>query len=68
MIFHPTAIPGAQVVEAEPLRDARGHFARTWCRDEFARAAGMTRNTRERDLLLARAADMDRPITTSEGS
>jgi dTDP-4-dehydrorhamnose 3,5-epimerase len=38
LIFHPTAIPGAQVVEAEPLRDARGHFARTWCRDEFARA------------------------------
>ncbi len=32
------------------------------------RAAGMTRNTRERDLLLARAADMDRPDTTTEGS
>lgn len=36
-------------------------------RDEFARAAEMTRNTRERDLLLARAAEMDRPRTTSEG-
>ena len=29
-------------------------------RDEFVRAAAMTRNTRERDLLLARAAEMDR--------
>ncbi len=37
-------------------------------RDEFVRAAEMTRNTRERDLLLARAAEMDRPGTTTEGS
>ena len=41
---------------------------RAEARDEFTRAAGMTRNTRERDLLLARAADMDRPDTTTEGS
>ena len=37
-------------------------------RAEFERAAGLTRNTRERELLLARAADMDRPDTTTEGS
>jgi RNA polymerase sigma factor (sigma-70 family) len=41
---------------------------RAEARAEFTRAAGMTRNTRERDLLLARAADMDRPDTTTEGS
>jgi RNA polymerase sigma factor (sigma-70 family) len=38
-------------------------------RDEFVKAAEMTRNTRERDLLLARAAEMGRPDTpTSEAS
>jgi dTDP-4-dehydrorhamnose 3,5-epimerase len=36
MIFSPTALPGAYVVELEPHRDARGFFARTWCRREFA--------------------------------
>jgi RNA polymerase sigma factor (sigma-70 family) len=41
---------------------------RAEARDEFARAADMTRNTRERDLLLARAAEMDRPGPTTEGS
>lgn len=33
----------------------------TEARNEFERAAGMTRNTRERDLLLARARDCTRP-------
>jgi predicted RNA polymerase sigma factor len=28
-------------------------------RDEFERAAGLTRNARERELLLRRAADVD---------
>jgi RNA polymerase sigma factor (sigma-70 family) len=41
---------------------------RAEARVEFARAADMTRNTRERDLLLARAAEMDRPGPTTEGS
>jgi RNA polymerase sigma factor (sigma-70 family) len=42
---------------------------RAEARDEFARAATMTRNARERDLLLARAAEMDGPgATTTEGS
>jgi RNA polymerase sigma factor (sigma-70 family) len=41
---------------------------RAEARDEFARAAAMTRNARERDLLLARAAQMDEPgATTTEG-
>lgn len=38
MKFVPTGIPGAFVVELEPVEDARGMFARAWCADEFARA------------------------------
>lgn len=36
MIFEPTAIEGAYVVRVERHEDERGHFARTWCRAEFA--------------------------------
>lgn len=36
MIFEALAIPGAFLVAPEPREDARGHFARLWCRDEFA--------------------------------
>lgn len=35
MIFRETAIPGAFVIEPERLPDARGFFARTWCRETF---------------------------------
>lgn len=35
--FNETPIPGAYLVEIEPLADERGFFARSWCRDEFAR-------------------------------
>jgi len=34
----PLKIPGAYLVEVEPKEDGRGLFARTFCRDEFARA------------------------------
>jgi dTDP-4-dehydrorhamnose 3,5-epimerase len=30
-----TPLPGAYVIEAEPARDERGSFARTFCRREF---------------------------------
>jgi len=33
--FTPTALPGAYVVELEPLRDERGFFARSWDAEEF---------------------------------
>jgi dTDP-4-dehydrorhamnose 3,5-epimerase len=36
MVFTPTSLPGAFVVEPELRRDVRGLFARTWCREEFA--------------------------------
>lgn len=37
MIFVPTALAGAVIVEPEGVVDERGFFARTWCRQEFAR-------------------------------
>jgi dTDP-4-dehydrorhamnose 3,5-epimerase len=35
VIFTETPLPGAFVIEPEPLEDSRGLFARTWCRREF---------------------------------
>jgi dTDP-4-dehydrorhamnose 3,5-epimerase len=37
VIFEPTPISGAFVIEPEPVEDERGFFARTFCRDEFNR-------------------------------
>jgi dTDP-4-dehydrorhamnose 3,5-epimerase len=37
MRFMDTSLPGAFIVDIEAHADARGFFARTWCRDEFAR-------------------------------
>ena len=37
MIFTATPLPGAFVVDLEPRTDARGFFARTFCRAEFQR-------------------------------
>jgi dTDP-4-dehydrorhamnose 3,5-epimerase len=36
MIFHTTTLQDACLIELEPRGDARGAFARTMCRDEFA--------------------------------
>jgi dTDP-4-dehydrorhamnose 3,5-epimerase len=36
VIFIPTALSGALVIEPEPASDSRGLFARTWCRRELA--------------------------------
>ena len=35
MIFQTTEIPGAYVLEQQQHQDARGHFARLWCRQDF---------------------------------
>lgn len=40
MILRPTKLTGTVIVEAEPLGDERGFFARTFARDEFL-AAGL---------------------------
>jgi len=36
VIFTPTPLDGAYVIEPEPREDARGLFARTWCQRELA--------------------------------
>jgi len=36
VIFRPTALEGAWIIEAERQADERGYFARTWCAREFA--------------------------------
>ena len=36
MIFHPTPLGGAYVVEQERIVDERGFFARTWAAEELA--------------------------------
>ena len=36
MIFTPVTLPGAYIVDLEPIADERGFFARSWCADEFA--------------------------------
>ncbi len=38
MIFHPTPLAGAVVVELEERSDERGFFARSYCANEFAEA------------------------------
>ena len=35
VIFTPTPLAGAYIIELEPFADERGHFARTFCRTEF---------------------------------
>lgn len=35
MKFTETRIPGAYIIDVEPIADERGFFARTWARDEF---------------------------------
>jgi dTDP-4-dehydrorhamnose 3,5-epimerase len=34
--FTPTDLPGAFLIDLEPIVDERGFFARTWCGEEFA--------------------------------
>lgn len=41
MIFTPTKVAGAFVIDQERQEDERGFFARTWCEREFA-AQGLT--------------------------
>lgn len=43
MRFVPTSLAGAVLIEPERREDARGHFARTFCEEEFAAAGLETR-------------------------
>lgn len=40
LIVEPTPLPGLMVIRPQPVGDARGHFVRLWCADDFA-AAGL---------------------------
>lgn len=37
MIFQPTELHGALMLQIDPMEDDRGFFARLWCRQEFIR-------------------------------
>lgn len=43
MRFLPTQLAGATLIEVDPHEDERGHFARIWCEEEFARHGLNTR-------------------------
>ena len=43
MTFRETALAGVHIVEAEPIADARGFFARLWSAEEFAARQLVTR-------------------------
>jgi dTDP-4-dehydrorhamnose 3,5-epimerase len=36
LLFQPTSLPGAYVIEPERREDVRGYFARTFCEKEFS--------------------------------
>lgn len=36
MKFTETTLPGAWLIDIEPVKDERGFFARTWCQREFS--------------------------------
>ena len=38
MIFKELALPGAYIIQLQPIEDERGFFARSWCRREFEEA------------------------------
>lgn len=57
MIFIPTRLPGACIVEPEKREDSRGHFARTYCEREF-QAHG----------LPTRVAQANRSMTRHQGT
>lgn len=40
MKFHALELAGAYLITPERVEDERGHFVRTWCRDEFRRSIG----------------------------
>lgn len=53
MIFTPTELPGAFVIDPEPRQDARGWFARTFCAREFE-AHGLPTAMVQSNLSLTR--------------
>jgi dTDP-4-dehydrorhamnose 3,5-epimerase len=56
MIFYETELPGAFLIESEPIEDFRGFFARTWCRREFE-AHGLNPDLAQANLAFSRKKD-----------
>jgi dTDP-4-dehydrorhamnose 3,5-epimerase len=54
MIFRPARLDGVWLVEIEPQSDERGHFARLWCRREFA-ARGLDSELAQASVSFNRA-------------
>jgi len=52
MIFIETKLPGAYIIEIEPIRDERGFFARAWCQREF-RGKGLITTMAQSNLSLS---------------
>ena len=55
MIFTETVLPGAFIVDVNPLEDDRGLFARIYCADEFA-SHGLNVNVAQGNLSFNRLA------------
>jgi dTDP-4-dehydrorhamnose 3,5-epimerase len=55
VIFEPSAIAGAYIVEPDNVEDERGFFARTYCAEEFA-DAGLADCTAQSSISFNRAA------------
>ena len=53
MIFHKTTLKDAWLIELEPRGDERGFFARTMCRDEFAKHGLITEYVQQNTSVSA---------------
>jgi len=58
MIFQPTPLAGAYVIELEPHADERGFFARTFCEREFGARGLATRFPQANTSFNARAGTL----------
>lgn len=65
MLFTPTAIEGAWVVDLEPREDSRGSFARAFCQREFA-ARGIAFDVRQANLAFTNMAGVVRGLHYQE--
>jgi dTDP-4-dehydrorhamnose 3,5-epimerase len=52
MIFTETKLTGAFIIDIEKREDARGFFARTWCKEEFA-ANGLDTNLVQSNIAFS---------------
>ena len=69
MRFTESLLPGAKVVEIEAHEDARGFFARTWCKREFAAqglAEEMVQSSMSRNLRRGTVRGMHLQLPPSQ--